>query len=43
MVKGCDEMTLGQKINKLRTERKWSQEKLAEAVGVSRQNSQKEL
>ena len=30
-------MTLGQKIYKLRTERKWSQEKLAEAVGVSRQ------
>lgn len=30
-------MTLGQRINKLRTERKWSQEKLAEAVGVSRQ------
>lgn len=37
MDKGCDEMTLGQKINKLRTEKKWSQEKLAEAVGVSRQ------
>ena len=25
-------MTLGQKIYKLRTERKWSQEKLTEAV-----------
>lgn len=37
MGKGSDVMTLGQKIYKLRTERKWSQEKLAEAVGVSRQ------